>query len=66
MNKDLPPAEFELKGQVLNAEWFLLKSVVEHDIMDKIVSAFNRTESTKQNVGDINRHFKKSLVGPVL
>ena len=62
----LESAEFEPKGQVLNDEYFLLNSAVEHDIMDKIVSAFNRTESTKQTVGDINRHFKKSLVGAVV
>jgi hypothetical protein len=62
----LQPAEFELKGQVLNDEYFLLNSTVKHDITDKIVSAFNRTEPAKKTVGDINRHFKKSLVGAVV
>jgi len=53
--------EFELKGQLLNDEYFLLDSAVEHETVDRIVSAFNQTKSTKESVLAITGHFKNSL-----
>lgn len=55
--------EFELQGQLLNDEYFLLKPDVEHETMNRIVAAFNLTESNEKSVATITAHFGESLSG---
>jgi hypothetical protein len=59
----LQSVEFELKVQLLNDEYFLLNSDVEHETVDKIVSAFTQTKSTKRSVAAITAHFTNILSG---
>jgi hypothetical protein len=63
----LQSAEFELNDQALNDEYFVLNSTVEHETVDKIVSAFKQTESSKKKTAvEIARLFKSCLVGAVV